>query len=68
MTVDPGAVETNMVFAAFPDGASAALQAYLRDRGILINLASPHIRLVTHLDCRIDEIDLFVDEVKAFFA
>ena len=68
VTVDPGAVETNMVFAAFPDGASAALQAYLRDRGILINLASPHIRLVTHLDCQIDEIDLFVDEVKAFFA
>ena len=68
VTVDPGAVETNMVFAAFPDGASPALQAYLRDRGILINLASPHIRLVTHLDCRTDEIDIFVDEVKEFFA
>ena len=36
------------------------------DSGILINLDAPHIRLVTHLDCRADEIDLFVEEVKGF--
>ena len=68
VSVDPGAVETNMVFAGFPEGASAPLQTHLKDSGILINLDAPHIRLVTHLDCRADEIDLFVEEVKGFFA
>ena len=68
VTIDPDAVETNMVFAGFPEGASAPLQTHLKDRGILINLNSPHIRLVTHLDCQADEIDLFVEEVQGFFA
>ncbi len=68
ITVDPDEVETNMVFAALPDGAAAPLQTYLRDRGILINRGEPQIRLVTHLDCRADEIDLFVEEVQGFFA
>jgi len=68
VTVDPGKVETNMVFAALPDGAAAPLQTYLRDRGMLINRGEPQIRLVTHLDCGADEIDLFVEEVQAFFA
>ena len=68
VTLDPDSVATNMVFAGFPEGASAPLQNHLKDRGILINLNAPHIRLVTHLDCRADEIDLFVEEVKGFFA
>ncbi|MGB0519351.1 MAG: threonine aldolase family protein, partial [Candidatus Puniceispirillaceae bacterium] len=68
ITVDPGDVETNMVFAGLPEGAAGPLQAHLRDRGILINRDEPRIRLVTHLDCRADEIDLFVEEVQSFFA
>jgi threonine aldolase len=68
ITVDPGEVETNMVFAGLPEGAAAPLQEHLRDRGILINRGEPQIRLVTHLDCRADEIDLFVEEVQGFFA
>lgn len=68
ITVDPGRVETNMVFAGLPKGAAAPLQAHLRDRGILINRGEPQIRLVTHLDCGVDEIDLFVEEMQGFFA
>ena len=33
VTVDPGAVETNMVFAGFPEGASAPLQTHLKNTG-----------------------------------
>ena len=68
IVVDPDEVETNMVFAGLPEGAAAPLQTHLRDRGILINRDEPRIRLVTHLDCRADEIDLFVEEVQGFFA
>lgn len=68
ITVDPEEVATNMVFAGLPEGAAEPLQLHLRDRGILINRGSPRIRLVTHLDCGGDEIDLFVEEVKGFFA
>jgi threonine aldolase len=68
ITVKPAEVETNMVFAGLPDGAAPPLQAHLRDRGILINRGAPQIRLVTHLDCGADEIDLLVEEVQGFFA
>ena len=68
ITVNPDDVETNMVFAGLPDGAARPLQAHLRDRGILINRGAPQIRLVTHLDCGADEIDLLVEEVQGFFA
>lgn len=68
ITVDPGEVETNMVFAGLPEGAAAPLQKHLLARGILINRGEPQIRLVTHLDCRVDEIDLFVEEMQGFFA
>ena len=45
-----------------------ALQAHLLERGILINRDEPTIRLVTHLDSGADEVDLFVAEMKGFFA
>ena len=61
-------VESNMVFVNIPEGASTPLQAYLHKRGILVNAAEPQIRLVTHLDCGADEVDLFVDEIRGFFA
>jgi len=40
----------------------------LHARGILVNAAEPQMRLVTHLDCGADEVDLFVDEIRGFFA
>ena len=57
-----------MVFVSVPEGSSVALQAHLLERGILINRDEPTIRLVTHLDSGADEVDLFVAEMKGFFA
>lgn len=68
LQVAPDQVQTNMVFVGVPEGSSAPLQAHLLERGILINRDEPTIRLVTHLDCGADEVDLFVAEMKGFFA
>ena len=66
--VNPDDVQTNMVFVGVPEGSSAPLQTHLLERGIYINRDEPTIRLVTHLDCGADEVDLFVAEMKGFFA
>ena len=68
LDVDMDVVDSNMVFVNIPEGASAPLQAHLYARGILVNAAEPQMRLVTHLDCGADEVDLFVDEIRGFFA
>ena len=65
--VDMDVVDSNMVFVDMPKGSSEPLQSYLRERGILINAGEPQMRLVTHLDCGADEVDLFVDEIRGFF-
>jgi threonine aldolase len=41
--------QTNMVFVRVPPARTAALQAHLRERGI-VALVGPRTRLVTHLD------------------
>ena len=68
LDVSPDEVQTNMVFVGVPEGSSVPLQAHLLERGILINRDEPNIRLVTHLDSGADEVDLFVAEMKGFFA
>ena len=68
LDVSPDEVQTNMVFVGVPEGSSVPLQAHLLERGILINRDEPTIRLVTHLDSGADEVDLFVAEMKGFFA
>ena len=68
LDVDMDIVNSNMVFVDMPEGSASPLQAHLRDRGILVNAAEPKMRLVTHLDCGTDEVDLFVDEIRDFFA
>ena len=68
LDVDMDVVDSNMVFVNIPEGASTPLQAHLHARGILVNAAEPQMRLVTHLDCGADEVDLFVDEIRSFFA
>ena len=68
LKVDPDGVQSNMVFVGIPDGAAKPMQQHLADRGILINAGGPNIRLVTHLDCGADEVDLFVEEIQSFFA
>jgi threonine aldolase len=47
--IDPGAVETNLVFFAVPGRDLHALQEGLRERGVLaIAVGNTHIRMVTH--------------------
>ena len=67
VAADPGAVETNMVFVDFAEGAGVRLRDHLAAKGMLIVAESDHVRLVTHLDCGAAEIDLFATEVRAFF-
>ena len=67
VAADPEAVETNMVFVDFAEGAGVRLRDHLAAKGMLIVAESDHVRLVTHLDCGAAEIDLFATEVRAFF-
>ena len=67
VAADPEAVETNMVFVDFAEGAGVRLRDHLAAKGMLIVADSDHVRLVTHLDCGAAEIDLFATEVRAFF-
>ncbi len=67
VAADPAAVETNMVFVDFAEGAGTRLRDYLAEKGMLIVADSDHVRLVTHLDCGAAEIDLFATEVRTFF-
>lgn len=67
VTTDPGAVETNMVFVDFAKGAGICLRDHLAAKGILIVADSDHVRLVTHLDCGVLEVDTLVAEVRHFF-
>ncbi len=47
--VDPSKVQTNMVFFTLEPSRFKALEAYLKERGILIS-GRERVRLVTHLD------------------
>jgi threonine aldolase len=58
---------TNMVFAQFPEAACASLEAWLKERGILVQMLYAS-RFVTHRDVSRDDIDTFVNQVKAYFA
>jgi threonine aldolase len=57
---------TNMVFAQFPRAEGEALEAWLKERGILTQILSAS-RFVTHLDVNAEGIDAFVAAVKAYF-
>jgi len=58
---------TNMVFAQFPEEECVALQEYLAERGMLVQV-TPTTRLVTHLDVTTRDLDAFVAAVKEFFS
>jgi len=57
---------TNMVFVQFPNEHCTALEAWLKERGILIQ-ALYNSRLVTHLDVSSADIDTAVEAVKSYF-
>lgn len=64
--VDPATVQTNMVFFTPPAGSAAALTAYLRERGILVDPGNT-IRVVTHLDVDREAIQTVVAAVRDFY-
>ncbi|GAA4587078.1 low-specificity L-threonine aldolase [Planotetraspora phitsanulokensis] len=58
---------TNMVFARFPQEHCAALEASLKEQGILTQMLYAS-RFVTHMDLTREDIDTFVSAVKSYFA
>lgn len=67
LSVDPDKVQTNMVFIELGDGIAEKFRYHLLQKGMLIGAGKTIVRLVTHLDCNADDVDLFVKEVDAFF-
>ncbi len=65
VSVDPAAVQTNMVFLSVAPELGPALKAWLQERGMMISLG-PVIRLVTHLDVSRDDVTAFADAVGKF--
>jgi threonine aldolase len=57
---------TNMVFVQLPEQHCAALEAWLKSRGILAQTLSSS-RLVTHLDVSAADIDTAVAAIKSYF-
>jgi len=68
ISVNVGAVQTNMVFMNLAQDAAATLPEYMQGKGILMNGHPSRIRLVTHLDVNAEKIDRFVTELRGFFA
>ncbi|PLX89292.1 MAG: low-specificity L-threonine aldolase [Desulfuromonas sp.] len=58
--IDPGAVQTNMVFVRAAKSRLVTLQSFLAERGILVG-GYGDLRLVTHLDVDSRDIDRVVD-------
>ena len=65
--VDPGSVQTNMVFIQVDPSRAEPLREYLKHRNMLIGAGST-VRLVTHLDVNAEEIRALAQAVAQFFA
>lgn len=69
LTVQPQAVESNMVFVDLPPPAGQVadkLRGYLSERGILLGGGAP-LRLVTHLDIDRAAVETVVRAMREFF-
>lgn len=63
--VDPGRVETNMVFLRLPAGGAAALCAAMEEEGIRLGAMDDHtIRAVTHLDVDGNDIGVAIGALQ----
>ncbi|GJH24165.1 low-specificity L-threonine aldolase [Caballeronia novacaledonica] len=58
---------TNMVFAQIPEAHCAPLEAFLKERGILMQMLYAS-RFVTHRDVSRADIDIVIRAVKDYFA
>jgi threonine aldolase len=67
VTVDPEAVDTNMVFIEVDRPHAHDLNSYLKQRGILVDGDGAY-RLVTHLDVDSADVDRAVDAIQRFFS
>jgi threonine aldolase len=67
LAVDPGRVQTNMVFFTMEPSRFKVLQAFLKERGILIS-GREKVRLVTHLDVSPEDIGVVVEAFKKYFS
>jgi threonine aldolase len=65
--LDPSRVQTNMVFFTLEPPRFKSLQAYLKERGILIS-GRDKVRLVTHLDITAKDIGVVIKAFKSYFA
>lgn len=63
--VDPDQVQTNMLFADIGERIDD-LAAHMKTRGILIDTAS-HLRLVTHMDIRSEDIPKVIEGFHSFY-
>lgn len=65
--VDPGQVQTNMVFIQVRAEISEWLRTVLKGQGILIGKGE-RIRLVTHLDITTEDVERVIDAMHACYA
>jgi threonine aldolase len=67
LNLDPSKVQTNMVFFTIEPSRFKALQAYLKERGVLIS-GREKVRLVTHLDVSAEDIVEVIGAFKDYFS
>ena len=67
LEIDPGTVQTNMVFAEAPTGMLPTLIKRMRDRGVLGHGLGDTLRLVTHHDFEQESIDFVANAIKDAF-
>jgi len=67
LKLDPSKVQTNMIFFTLEPSRFKSLQAYLKERGILIS-GREKIRLVTHLDVSTDDVQVAINSFKDYFS
>lgn len=66
LEVNPAATQTNIVYARCRAGKASALQAALRQKGILITAGNP-IRFVTHQDVSRDDVERLLCAIRAHY-
>ena len=68
LDVDPGSVQTNMLFVTIPSGTREALFGKMRSRGVILSGREDTLRLVTHHDIKHNDIPTIVDAFAASLA
>ena len=64
-SVDPAAIETNIVYAELDDGDGAGTAARLRERGVLANGRFNWVRFVPHYGVTAEDVDEALDAVES---